>query len=311
MIYDIHQGTWSRELISMAEVDGEKLPGLIRSYERVGLVKKEISNELGIPVNTPVAGGGSDGSVGILGAGGVKKDMAVSVMGTTDVTFAISDECRLESSLSLIVNPHVIPGLWLIGGPTGMFGGTVDWLIHNVMDDKRAVDEMNRSIEKVPAGCEGLKFIPTLLGERTPFWDSEMKGTMVGIRPVHRAEHIYKAIMEANGFTLRRILELAGNSGVHIDKVISIGGGSKSSQWLQIRSDITKLPVLAAETAEATTIGCAMLAMIMTGVPVDRLPVVNISGSRQCIKETEALYDGLYAEYLRLMSFAAEIYHNN
>lgn len=308
LIYDIKQGVWSPQLISMAGIDREILPGLIRPYERLGFIKKEISRDLGIPEKTPVAGGSSDGSVGILGAGGVKKDMAVSVMGTTDVTFAISDECRLEKSMSLIVNPHVIPDLWLIGGPTGMFGGTVGWLIHNVMDDKRDIGEMNQFIEKIPAGCEGLKFIPTLLGERTPFWNPEMRGTMVGIRPVHKAEHIGKAIMEANGFTLRRILELAGQSGVSIDKVISIGGGSKSGPWLQIRSDITKLPVFAAETTEATTVGSAMLAMIMTGVPVDRLPVVNISGNCRWNGATAKLYDGLYADYLRLISFADRFY---
>jgi xylulokinase len=136
-----------------------------------------------------------------------------------------------------------------------------------------------------------------------------MKGTIIGITPVHRPEHICRAIMEANGFTLRRILELARESGVSVDQVISIGGGSKSGQWLQIRSDITKLPMVASKTAEATTVGSAMLAMMMTGVPADQLPSARVLGGYQPNRVAEALYDGFYGEYLRLMAWMGEIYH--
>lgn len=308
MLYDIHRGNWSDRLISMAGVDKEKLPEIIRPYDNLGIVKKSISDELGIPAQTPVAGGSVDGSVGILGAKGIKEDVAVSVMGTTDVFFIVCKECRLEASQSLVVNPHVIPGFWLIGGATGMFGGTAEWLIQNVILNKYNIKEMDELASKIPAGCEGLKFIPTLLGERTPFWNSEIRGTITGIRPLHKAEHIYRAIIEANGYTIRKILELAKNSGIQSSKLIAAGGGSKSNLWLQIRSDIIKKPIAVPEITEATTIGSAVLLMLMFGYAIDQLPTASEANTFQSNTEASEIYDLLYMEYLRLISIADKIY---
>lgn len=308
MVYDLHEQNWSDELASMVGIDTGKLPGLVKSFDQVGITLKEVSRELGLKQQVPVAGGSVDGSVGILGAGGLKTGIAVSVMGTTDVSFIVTDKCKLEHTKRLVVNPHVIPSLWLIGGPMGMFGGTIDWIFNNILYNHFDRAKMQELAEKIPVGCEDLTFIPTLLGERTPFWSPKIKGTMFGLSPDHKAEHIYRAVMEANGYTFRKIIELAGDSGVNFSELIAIGGGSNNKLWLQIRSNIIKKPTAVVNTSEATTTGSAMLLMLMLGSKPDQLPVVSKIDIYDYDKDASQQYDDLYAKYLKLMSAAESIY---
>ena len=89
---------------------------------------------LGLDAPCPVAVGSVDGSCGILGAGGTTANVLISVMGTTDTCFLVSDKIIDDPTGSLVVNPHVIPGLYLAGGPMGMYGGALEWWLHHIMN---------------------------------------------------------------------------------------------------------------------------------------------------------------------------------
>lgn len=294
-LYDITKGRWDSRLINCFGIDPQKLPVLIRPWEKLGTVRRELAREFSLEGEIPVAVGSCDGSTAILGAGGVREKTAVSVMGTTDVLFLVAKNWNVEENCGLIINPHVIPGYWLIGGPMGMYGGTVEWLRTSIAGAGE-LDELNRLAAGIEPGCGGLTVLPNLAGERTPYWNAACAGTMAGLTAAHRTEHIFRGIMEANGFDCREILERAGRMGAGCSGMIAIGGGASNDLWLSIKAAITGLPVWRNAVTEATVAGSAMLALIMQ----DGAGAVRTPERTQLFEGTERLrekYDRLYLQY--------------
>ena len=308
MLYDLEKQDWSSQILAYTGLDRIKLAQLIRPYEVLAPVKKDIAKDMGISGNTPVAAGSVDGSTGILGAGATAAGSAVSVMGTTDVFFMVEDRLIFDKTKALIINPHVFPGLWLVGGPMGMYGGTLEWLLNNIMNKSTDLLEMNKKAETVSAGCEGVVFLPALAGERTPSWLPQMRGTVIGLEHRHKAENLFRAIMESNGYTNRRMTELGRDSGVRFDRIIAIGGGSKSELWLQIKADIMGVNVERSSIEEASMIGACLLAMLATGTKAEELPEIKRKRTFYPREKEKENYDSLYIKYIEMHNKAAGLY---
>ena len=308
MLYDIRKETWSSGLLEALELDREKLPELKYPYERLGEIREELLLEFGIHGKIPVAVGSVDGSTAILGAGGIKERTAVSVMGTTDVFFMVTREWKADSTQRLIVNPHVIPGLWLVGGPMGMYGGTIEWFLKHIMNQSMDIQEMNHRAAALETGSGGVQFYPNLAGERTPFWNPLFTGTVTGMRQEHRAEHLFRAIMEASGYTMKRIMEIGAASDIGFDEVTAIGGGAKSSLWLQIKADIMGKIFWSAEAEEATVTGSVLLAMLAEGKRPEELPAVPKKECYFCRQEIFEEYEKHYERYIRSHEILQKLY---
>ncbi len=306
LLYNLQEAGWSREMTDMTGADLSILPELARPYEQLGKVTGEIARALGIEEDTPVAVGSVDGSTAVLGAGATSAGLAVSVMGTTEVFFITHKELNDEKSHSLVTNPHVFPGLWISGGPMGMYGGTIDWYLKHIMNESKSIGEMNELAAKVPEGSEGVLFFPTLAGERTPYWNEGFRGTVIGMDRNTEPEHLFRAIMESNGYALRDLTAMAEVSEATYEKVIAIGGGSNSSLWLQIKADIMGKKIVKSEVEEATGIGSLFLAMLADGV--DELPQIPYVKEYTPDQAKQEIYAGLIKDYLVKHDILARLY---
>ena len=143
LLYDVANRCWSSDCLQHMCLDDTRLPRLMNPWEQLGELTPEICRTLGLDAPCPVAVGSVDGSCGILGAGGTAADVLVSVMGTTDTCFLVSDKMIDDPTGSLVVNPHVIPGLYLAGGPMGMYGGALEWWLHHITNRTVSMAEMN------------------------------------------------------------------------------------------------------------------------------------------------------------------------
>ena len=93
-----------------------------------GGIGRESRPRLDVPAGTPVAVGGPDGSVAALGSGAVRAGLTVDVAGSTDVLLHLCDRPILDPERRSILNAFLLPGLWTVGGPTGLTGGAAAWL---------------------------------------------------------------------------------------------------------------------------------------------------------------------------------------
>ena len=126
-------------------------------------------------------------------------------------------------------------------------GGSLQWFRNalcqaDVAAAKRTKTEvydlLAEEAEAVPAGSEGLFFLPYLSGERTPHADPDARGCFVGLTLAHSRGHLIRAIMEGVTYSMRDSLEIIEGLGVPVRQIRASGGGSRSPLWRQIQADV-------------------------------------------------------------------------
>jgi xylulokinase len=128
-------------------------------------------------------------------------------------------------------------------------------------------DDLLAPASKVPAGSEGLVFLPYLTGERAPYPDPNAKGAFIGLTVRHGLPHMTRAVLEGVAFGLRDSFELIQGAGLgQIDQVRVSGGGARSALWRQILADVLDTELVTVNTTEGAAYGAALLAGVGAGV---------------------------------------------
>jgi xylulokinase len=117
----------------------------------------------------------------------------------------------------------------------------------------------------IPPGADGVIWAPYLMGERTPYVDSEVRAALVGLSASHRRGHIIRAILEGVAFSLKDSLTIFAEIGVPVDDIRLGGGGARSPLWSQIQADVYGIPVSQLATEQGAAYGAAILAGVGAG----------------------------------------------
>jgi len=318
-VFSIQDLAWDDSLLRLFDIEVDKMPKLHFSSDIVGVTTETAATLTGMNPGIPVICGGPDGSMAILGGGGVTTGVAVDVMGTTDVVFGVSEAPLHDEDRSLINNPHLLPGLWLTGGPMGMTSGTAKWFInqwHGVGED---VSQAMRAYEALandcPAGSLGLLFIPSLTGERTPLWNESIRGSVIGLTQYHTNGHIYRALLEGNGYSLQNVFRRLEKLGFSFQQYIAIGGGTKNRLGLQIRADITGKRIVVPKEIEASTLGVAILCALAMRHFHDPVQAVSHMIKTDFVVEPrqdqQSVYEQQFRKYQHLLQCMSEYYSQN
>lgn len=129
---------------------------------------------------------------------------------------------------------------------------------------KNAYDVLNEWAEKIPPGSEGLLVLPYFMGERSPIWDSNARGTIFGLTLAHTKGHIYRAFLEAVAYSLRNAMEAAGVQPG--GRILLAGGVTRSRVWRQIFADVTGCEIVCPIHDVEANLGDVILAGIETGL---------------------------------------------
>jgi xylulokinase len=119
--------------------------------------------------------------------------------------------------------------------------------------------------QAVPAGSQGLFFLPYLSGERTPHADPDARGCFVGLTLAHTRGHMLRAIMEGVTYSMRDSLEIIEGLDVPVRQIRASGGGSRSPLWRQIQADVFGRKVVTINSEEGAAYGVALLASVGAG----------------------------------------------
>jgi len=285
LLYNVKSRAWENAFLEAFDLDPEKLPDVRPAHAVAGETHGEFAAQLGLPDHIPVIVGGPDGTGGSLGAGLIAENKAVNVAGTTDVVFTCSNKPVFDPQQGTVVNCYVVPDKWVLGGPMSTTGGCLRWFCETFAQTEVAQTEVAQTEAKEAAGrgssvyqwfdeqaaaiapgSEKLLAIPSLVGERSPWWDPSRRGVFFGLTPQHDKTHIYRAILEGSAFSLRAMIERLEQQGNQIDDVILAGGGAKSRLWAQIRADVTGKPMLLPKVRSATNLGTAILIAVGLGM---------------------------------------------
>lgn len=324
LLLDLRQRDWSAELLQKLEIPREWLPKVYEGSQITGQLRADVAATLGLPAGIPVVAGGGDNAAAAVGTGIVRSGLVSSSIGTSGVVFAHSDEINLDPAGRLHTFCHAVPGKNHLMAVTLSAGNSFRWLRDVLQDAGRSMagmpglgldyDAMTAQAAGIPAGAEGLIFLPYLTGERTPHLDPLATGGFIGLTSRHTAAHLVRAVMEGVAFSLRDGLEIMRGLNVPIQQVRAIGGGGKSPLWCQIQADVFGCEVVNLEVEEGPAYGAALLAIAAdqdaAGVSAVSEQCVKTIGSRSPDARSQSSYDQFYTVYRGLYAALKDSMHS-
>lgn len=299
--YDMKRGEWDATVAEALGIEPEWLPPLFDCQQVVGRVTETAAELTGLAAGTPVVAGGLDAACGTLGAGVCAAGEAQEQGGQAGGMSLCID--RYAADPRLILSTHVVPGHWLLQGGTTGGGGALKWLREQTCPEL-SFAQMSDLAESVPAGSEGVLFLPYMAGERSPIWNPNACGVFFGLDYAKTRAHLIRAVMEGVAYALRHNLEVALEAGTQVGTLRAMGGSANSLVWTQIKADITGRPIEVPASDTATTLGAAILAGVGVGVYADfASAVAQTVAVRRVHRPNEALqavYAQGYAKYRAL-----------
>ncbi len=304
LLFDVHRRAWSPELCAAADVPIERLPPVRHADESAGGLTAEAAAATGLPAGLPVTVGGPDGSVATLGCGAVRAGVTCDVAGTTDVVLHAADHPVTDPQRRVILNAGLLPGIWTVGGPTGLTGGALPWLagVLGFGSVEAAYAALAGDLAAVGPGAGGVTVHTTLSGERFPTWATGSTGSIAGLRPEHGPAHLLRAAEEGAAFAVREGLDAMAGLGLEIGEVRICGGLARRADAMQQRADAWNRPVVGVSNPEATTLGAAMLAAVCGGafptVDAAAAAMVRLDAVITPQAAVTAAYDAAYGRWL-------------
>jgi len=273
-LYDLKKRDWSTELIELAGVHVEKLSPLADSGTIVGTVLPDIAARVGLPPDVAVVTGGHDQACGALGAGVLQSGQAMVSTGTAEVMEVCLAEPRLDLRLAqggISVYEHVVSGRYVAMTLNHSGGITLRWCRDELFPEAseaarlKGIDPYDYLLAQAPTGPSPVLCLPHFAGAGTPILDPTSRASFVGLTLSTTRAEMMKALIDALTYELRANLDFLGATGIHVDRLRAIGGGAKSSLWLQTKADVLDRPVEVPVVTEATCLGAALLAAVASG----------------------------------------------
>ena len=311
-LFNVAQRNWSDEVVTALGIDRAWLPQTFEGTAVTGTLTPAAAKVTGLPAGIPVVGGGGDQAANAVGTGAVVDGVVALSLGTSGVVFVSSDEPVVEPDGRLHAFCHAAPGKWHLMGVMLSAAGSLRWFRDTAAPGTEFSDLVDAA-GKVPAGCDGLFFLPYLTGERTPHPDPLARGAFVGLTVRHTRNHLTRAVLEGVAYGLRDSFELMKAAGItRINQVRISGGGAKSALWRQILADVFQAELVTVNTAEGAAYGAALLAATGTGafnsVEEACQATINITGVTSP-GDQSAIYQELYPLYRELYPALKPIFH--
>jgi xylulokinase len=266
VLFDLKSRDWSDQVLSALDIPRAWMPKTFEGPEFTGHITSEAARLTGLKAGTPVAAGGGDQAAQAVGVGAVEPGIVGLTVGTSGVVFATTPSALVESEGRLHAFCHAVPGMWHFMGVMLSAAGSLQWY-RDTLASNMSFDELLLEAKSLPAGSEGLQFLPYLSGERTPHPDPLARGAFIGLTLRHNRGHMTRAVLEGVAFGLKDSFTLIQNAGLgEIKQVRASGGGTKGALWRQIMASVLNAELVTVNTTEGAAYGAALLAGVGAGV---------------------------------------------
>lgn len=304
LLLDLNTNTWSNKILETFNISKEILPNLYHSQDEVGILKEEIKSRYNFKNDVKIFAGGADNAMAATASGILNDKTALLSIGTSGVFLSIEDKVTDVYNGKMHLFNHALKNHYYSMGVTLSAGNSLEWFKNTFAKDSN-FDELLKSIDKIEIGSNNLLFSPYITGERTPYADSNIRGSFIGIDINHNLSHFSRSVIEGITFSLRDVKELIyKNTGKKFNNIISVGGASKNKVWLQIQADIFNANILCLESKEGPGLGAAMIACLGLGIydDIEKLvkDFVKIEEIFKPIEENVNLYNKVYENYKKI-----------
>ena len=269
-LLNIHTIKWEKDTLEYAGINADMLPDLVPVFASAGKLKKAYQNSLGLPADTKIIVGSSDGCMATLGAGIWDEGKAVITIEDSGAVRVVGKKV-LQDEQQRFFNYLLTEDCYVSGGPTNNGGIIFEWFANqfgdfkNPFDLEPSMEELITEASKVPVGSDGLLFLPYLLGERAPIWNANARGMYFGLNIKHKRQHFIRATVEGilyEIYSIGKILEEHRT----IDS-LSINGSFGSIPFCtQVIADIFNKPVSLRQEYHSVASGTFLLSAMEMGI---------------------------------------------
>jgi len=285
-VFDLGQGTWSKERIRAFDVDPALLPTLQPWGTIVGELKSEVASEWNLPRGVVAAQGCHDLNCAAYGAGACDNGVAFLVSGSYENVLVVTD--KLPTAPMLLRGLSVMPqpcsaGLSVIAvHPTG--NAVLNWARQLLGVE---IAEMDSFLAPARAPSPEMA-IPYLSGAMA-YWEDgrKLRGGVLNMTLATTGTQIVQAFMESIAYDTRNTLALMKDEGIAVERIRITGGGARSAWWTQLKADITGVPVEVVGQPEPGTLGAALLAGVAVGVYSDLEAISRTLSGTLCVYEPD------------------------
>lgn len=309
------------EMLEFLQINKEQLAPVIESGTVIGKILPEVAQSLGLSSNITVSTGALDQAAGAIGAGNIREGMFSENIGAALAVCIPVNKPVFDPQRKMPLFCFPLSNMYMIHTFTNG-GMTLRWFRDKFCPiemgaEKLGIDDaynmLSKEAAKISAGSDGLIMLPHLSGSLAPDTNAKAKGVWFGFTLQHTKPHFVRAIMEALGYILRRNIEALKDMGIEVKQIRSLGGGSKSSVWNQIKADINGVTLETVKSKEAASLGAAILAGKSVGWfdsiedAVDSM--VEIKETILPIDDNKKLYDTYYQLYKKLFVDLTECFN--
>lgn len=319
--WDIRTKKYWKEMLDYIGIDEKWLPEVRESGELVGEILPSMAEELGISPRAKICTGCLDQAAGAIGVGNIRPGIFSENIGAALAICVPTAELTYDKNRLMPVHYFAVPDTYMMH--TFTTGGMcLRWFRDGfcqeeiTMQERTGLDSyylMDKEADKIAPGSDGLITLPHLQGSMAPDVNLNAKGVFYGATLTHSRAHFIRSIMESLGYIICRNLEAIEDMGLEVKQIRTMGGGSKSDIWNQIKADITgKTLNLTYSSQDTACLGAAILAGTAAGVfesmegAVDSM--VRIKKTYEPDMKKHAIYLKQYEKFKLLFDSLAPVF---
>lgn len=276
--YDRADGGWPEdfyERIGLGDIL-EKFPRQVLDMGQViGPLLPHVADELGLQPGIPVAQGGADAFVAMIGLDVLQPGKMAFITGSSHLHLGQSAQPLHAKGVFGAYTDAVVPGQYTVEGGQVSTGSVIKWFKENFCG-KEAAQAVQRGVDvytilnelgaTVPPGSEGLVVLDYWQGNRTPYVDPEARGIIRGLSLKHTTGHLFRAIIEGIAYGTEHILRTFQTNSYVVEEMVAAGGPTKSALWMQIHADVSNVPITLPEVPDGAALGSAILGAVAAGL---------------------------------------------
>ena len=297
---DVAKRDWSDELLSVTGLDRSHMPRLVEGSAVSGNLKRELAQRWGMDGLVVVAGGAGDNAASACGIGAIRPGEGFVSLGTSGVLFVSNERFSPNTEGAVHAFCHAIPDTWHQMGVILSATDSLNWLAR-ITGRKQA--DLATAAEAQFTGPGEEIFLPYLSGERTPHNNAGARGSFVGLSHLSDPARLAQAVMEGVTFAFRDSQRVLSDAGTKIDRLLAVGGGSKSSLWLRMIATNLDMEIALPEDGDfGGALGAARLGLCAAegASPETVMTMPPISTIIAPDRSLSAAYSDQYARYRAL-----------
>lgn len=273
LLMNIRTRQWDDRLLSLFEVERDKLCELVEPGSVIGTVTPAFAEKTGLAPGIPLVSGGGDQQCGALGQGVLGDGKVELTTGTGAFMLGCCDTVPKNLEPNIICGAHAVPGKYVLESSMLACAAMYNWAKRELFSDsdpEKPFEKINSAVESSPAGANGCLVLPYFQGRGTPDWNSAARGAFVNLGLGTTRADMVRAVLEAIALEAKNNIDvMEGYAGAFGE--IYIGGGlTHFDAFNQIQSDVYQKPLLKeTASAEQTAYGAWLGAAVALGLMPD------------------------------------------